>query len=269
MTDTQVRLLALDMDGTLLRSDGTISQRNRAAVAACLERDIAVVLASGRFYPAITPYMECWPGSPIWTAACNGALLYGPGEDEPFLARVVDPPLAREIISWADAQDLYVKAYVDDVVVVNRITDETRSFMKRFGACARVELSTSTALQRGSEKIILFAEVAQIPALEREVRARWGDRLEVTGSEPDILELTAPGATKGGALRALAERLGVDRSQVAAIGNERNDLSMILWAGRGATVADANQAVLAVAPQVVSNHDADGVAEFIESFLAR
>jgi len=90
----------------------------------------------------------------------------------------------------------------------------------------------------------------------------------VTGSEPHVLELMACGTTKGAAVRALAERLGIDRSQVAAIGNERNDLSMITWAGRGATVANANEAVLAVAPQVVSHHDADGVAEFIESFLA-
>jgi len=259
-------MLALDMDGTLLRSDETVSPRNRAAVAACLERGVTVVLASGRFYGAITPYMKYWPGRPIWVAACNGALVYAPGSDEPFLSRVLDPSLAREILSWADARGLYVKAYFDDAVMTNQMTEETRLFMQRFGQI-QVEPDIAAAVHKGPAKIIAFAEVSRIPELERELHERWGDRLEVTGSEPHVLELTAPGATKGGALRALAERLGVDRSQVAAIGNERNDLSMILWAGRGATVANANDAVLAVAPRVVAHHDEDGVAEFIESFL--
>ncbi|WP_374712372.1 HAD family hydrolase [Symbiobacterium terraclitae] len=268
MTDLPVRMLALDMDGTLLRSDETISPRNQAAVAACLERDIAVVLATGRFYPGVTPYLNCWPGSPIWVAACNGALLYAPGEDEPFSTRVVDPSLARAVVAWAGAQGVYVKVYVDDLVLVNRMTEETRAFMRRYGPRVRVERDLAAALQRGAAKILLFADVNEIPALERAVCARWGAGLEVTGSEPYVLELTAPGATKGDALRTLAERLGIDRRQVAAIGNERNDLSMILWAGRGATVQNANAAVREVAPRVVGHHDADGVAEFIESFLA-
>src|SRR5690606_32613172 len=106
-------------------------------------------------------------------------------------------------------------------------------------------------------KIVLMGDPADMPALEAEVLARWGGRMEVTSSEPDLLEITAPGATKGEAVRALAARLGIDRSQVAAIGNARNDLSMITWAGLGAAVANADEAVLAEAPRVVPENDAD------------
>ena len=99
------------------------------------------------------------------------------------------------------------------------------------------------------------------------MRKRWGDRLEITGSEHTSIELTAPGATKGEAIRALAERLGIDRRHVAAIGNARNDLAMVTWAGLGAAVANAHEELLAAAPRVVAHHDEDGVGEFIESFL--
>jgi len=268
MRNCRIRLLALDMDGTLLRSDGSVSPRNQAAVAACLERGIVVVLASGRFYPAIVPFLAYWPGQPLWVAACNGALVYAPGQASPFLARTVDLEVAREVVTWASAEGVYVKTFVDDVALVNWETDETRVFRQRFPGRIRVEPDLAAAITNGPAKIILFDDPAAIPALEREVHARWGGRLEVTGSEPELLELTAPGATKGDAVRELAARLGIDRSQVAAIGNERNDLSMITWAGLGATVASANPAVLSVVRRVVAHHNADGVAEFIESFLA-
>lgn len=267
MYHTPIRLLALDMDGTLLRSDQTISPRNRAAVAACLDRGVAVLLATGRFYPAAAPYLDLWPGRPIWLATCNGAQLFPPGQKEPVIERTLDLDLAVEVMSWIDRTGIVAKVYFTTLALVNRMTEQTVAFMRRLGPQCRYEPVLAGAVTEPPTKVVLIGDPAEMPAVEAEVRARWGRRLEVTSSEPEVVELMAPGVTKGEIVRALARRLGIDRSQVAAIGNERNDLSMIRWAGLGAAVANAHAAVLAEAPRVVADHDQDGVGQFIESFL--
>nr|PZN70506.1 MAG: hypothetical protein DIU55_11305 [Bacillota bacterium] len=267
MHHTPIRLLALDMDGTLLRSDRSVSPRNQAAVAACLDCGITVLLATGRAYPAAAPYLEYWPGRPIWLAPCNGAQLFAPGEQQPVLERALALDLTREVLSWVDREGLSARVYFTTLVLINQVTEQTIDFMRRLGPQCRHEPKLSSAVTDPPFKIVLMGDPADMPALEAEVLARWGGRMEVTSSEPDLLEITAPGATKGEAVRALAARLGIDRSQVAAIGNARNDLSMITWAGLGAAVANADEAVLAEAPRVVPENDADGVAEFIASFL--
>lgn len=267
MTHPRIRLLALDMDGTLLRSDLTISPRNQAAVAACLDRGVAVVLATGRFYPAAAPYLAYWPGRPIWVAANNGAQLFAPGEEEPVVSRSIDRDVAHEVLSWIDEQGLSARVYFSDSAVINRMTEQTRAFMRRLGARCLHAPQLAGAVTEPPVKIVLMADAPRARALEAEVRRRWGLRLEVTSSEPTLVELTGPGATKGETIRALAARLGIDRTEVAAIGNGRNDLTMITWAGLGAAVANADPELLAAAPQVYAHHDEDGVSAFIESFL--
>ncbi|MFB5082807.1 Cof-type HAD-IIB family hydrolase [Symbiobacterium thermophilum] len=267
MYHTPIRLLALDLDGTLLRSDQTVSPRNQAAVAACLDRGITVLLATGRFYPAAAPYLEYWPGRPIWLAPCNGAQLFAPGQTEPITQRTLDLDLAVEVLSWIDRSRIMARVYFTTLALINRMTERTLAFMRRLGAQCRYEPALASAVTEPPTKIVLMGDPAEMPVVEAEVRSRWGGRLEVTSSEPDLVELTAPGATKGEVVRALAARLGIDRTQVAAIGNERNDLSMIHWAGLGAAVANAHEAVLAAVPRVVAHHDEDGVGQFIESFL--
>lgn len=262
-----VRLLALDMDGTLLRSDLTVSSRNRAAVQACLDRGIDVVLASGRIYPTITPYLSLWPAGRLWVAAANGAVIYAPDGVTALWKRPIDAPVARAVTAWASAEGIYVKAYVDDRLFVNRVTEETLRFRRLHGIGYHHLPDLAEQLPGAPSKMVMADDSTRLPLHEAQLRRRWGTQLEISASTPDSMELTAFGVNKGEALRFVAGRLGIGSGQVAAIGNERNDLSMITWAGRGAAVANAAQAVRTAAPQVVAHHDADGVAEFIEGWL--
>ncbi|HEY8416102.1 MAG TPA: Cof-type HAD-IIB family hydrolase [Thermaerobacter sp.] len=260
-------VLALDMDGTLLRSDGTVSPRNRAAVARCIEAGIAVVLATGRAFVSASQYFTYWPGCPLWVIACNGAVIRQAGSGRPLRERLVPLPVARELARWAARRQLYLKAYVDDHLIVSRVTEETASFARFHGIPYTQADDLAAVLPKGPTHMVVVDEPERVPALRAEAHNLWRDRLEITSSTHDDILFCAPGVTKGTALQALARRFGVGAEKVAAIGNERNDLSMITWAGFGGAVGNAPADVREAASVVVGHHDADGVAEFIELWM--
>jgi HAD superfamily hydrolase (TIGR01484 family) len=205
MTD---RLLALDLDGTLLRSDLSVSPRNHAAVARCLSAGIRVTLATGRTYGSALPYARLWPDHILWIAACNGAVIRPSDGGSPLRESLISLPLARQVASWAQQEQLYLKTYVDDLLLVSRATAETA----RFAEAQRVPYvavgNVAAHLTKGPAKMVLIDEPTTIPSLEAEIRRRWAGQLEVTLSAPDCLELTHPGVTKGAALAVLARRAG-------------------------------------------------------------
>lgn len=260
-------VLALDMDGTLLRSDGTVSRRNRAAVARCIEAGMAVVLATGRAFVSASQYFNYWPGCPLWVIACNGAVIRQAGRGRPLRERLVPLPVARELARWAAQRQLYLKAYVDDHLFVSRVTEETASFAHAHAIPYTQADDLAAALPKGPTHMVVVDEPERVPALRAEADRLWRGRLEITSSTDDDILFCAPGVTKGTALQALARRLGVGAEKVAAIGNERNDLSMITWAGFGGAVGNAPADVREAASVVVGDHDADGVAEFIELWM--
>jgi Cof subfamily protein (haloacid dehalogenase superfamily) len=263
------RLLAMDLDGTLLRSDQTISARNQAAVADCLARGIHVVLATGRVHRAATRYAAHWPGHSIWVIAGNGAVVRSAAGGPPIWAQTMPREAACAVIRWAQAAGLNLRTYVDEEMLVFAHSEPAARFCQARGLSYRVVPDLATSLSTGPTKMVLEDEPEQVSALEEEARRRWGDALSIMRSEPQYLEFMAPGVTKGTALRVLADYLGVAQADVAAIGNERNDLAMIEWAGFGGVVANAIPEVKAVAPRVYPHHDADGVAAFIQDWLSR
>lgn len=259
-------MLALDMDGTLLREDMTVSPANQAAVAQCLNEGATVVLATGRIYRSTLPYASLWPEHSLWVAASNGADVRPLGGERPLYQRLMPLNVAREIARWAVGAGLYLKTYMDDLLLVPRVTAETLRFSRLFRVPYVVAPDLAAAITAAPIKMVLLDDPQRIGELERQVIAWWGDGVAVTASTPDGIEIMAPGVSKGAALQRLADHLGLAAQNVAAVGNERNDLSMITWAGFGGVVANAPANVRAAAPRVVPHHEADGVAHFIAAW---
>lgn len=262
-------LLAMDLDGTLLRSDLTVSPGNQVAVAQALEAGNHVVLATGRVHQAAARYAQLWPGYDLWMITGNGSIVRPAKGGEPIYERTLPREIAAELLRWAHAKDLNFKVYIDDEMWVTKDRDSSRHFCETRGLVYHVEPNLAQILPKGPTKGVLNEESARIDELEAEARERWGTQLSIVRSEPIYLEFMAPGVTKGPALAFLANHLGVDQANVAAIGNERNDLEMIEWAGFGGVVANASPEVKARAPRVVPHHNEDGVAAFITEWLSR
>ncbi|MBI2302119.1 MAG: HAD family phosphatase [Armatimonadetes bacterium] len=249
-------LVAFDLDGTLLNAAKQITPRTLAAVRALVDAGVIVVVASGRMYrSSIKPQaLELGLDTPV--IAYNGALIMDPRDDTVLFERPVPPELARPVIDYAAERDLHLQCYFDDTLYCRRVTPWLELYIRRTHAepVVREDLY-DWARERASTKLLIVDEV--------------GDRMVVAISEPEYVEFTDPGATKGEALRRVCAWHGIDPADSAAFGDSGNDLPLLEAAGYRVAPANARPAVLAVADEVCPHHDEDGVAQALERWLAR
>lgn len=260
----KIKLIASDMDGTLLNDRSELTDRTVRALMMAAERGVYFVLASGRMARAMRPYAERLPmNAPI--IADNGALIYDLRTDETLFKITLDEPDVLSVLRETEAMGLYVQSYIGDDYYFEREAEYSRSYARSVhveGKCAGTKLSrfkTDEVL-----KLLIVDEPARIEKIRPQFIEKFGDKMNVAVSRPHFLEFTHKQAEKGLALKMLAEMLGVDRAQIAAFGDAQNDLSMIAYAGIGCAVRSARPEVLEAADEVVPGNGEDGVAQWIE-----
>lgn len=267
MKTTDIRLIALDLDGTLLGPDNSISPRARAALAAARERGVHVVLATGRMHRSARPIALDLglAGAPL--ISYNGACIR-PVPDGPALyERPLPVALARAIAAYAEEKGYYIQAYVDEELCVPELNAAARAYMARAGVPARVVGPIGGWLTRPSTKLLIVAEPEAIRSVQAELAARFAGQVDVYHSAESYVEVVAAGVSKAAALAAACARLGLGPGQVLAAGDSGNDVPMLAWAGTGVAMPTAAPAVRAAADYVPAAPYGDGVAEAIERFV--
>ena len=268
-----IRLLATDLDGTLLQTGGTVSQDNVEALARAKDEGLDVVFVTGRpprwmtEIPAITGYQGL--------AICaNGALTMDLSSGEVLSATHIDPVIGLEVcarllevdpgITFAAELSLRHDNFLIDPNYQTRWEPDKefprKSVEQMFETQAVIKL-----MARPSQNANLDADSFLSSALEV-----VADHVEVTHSDIHnvLLEMSVLGVNKGSGLATYATALGHEASQVSAVGDMPNDIEMIRWAGRGAAVANAHSEVKAVADVHLPSNDEHAVAVLINSILS-
>ncbi|HSO51461.1 MAG TPA: HAD family hydrolase [Actinomycetes bacterium] len=260
-----IRLVASDLDGTLLLPDETVSERTRAALAAAKEAGITVVLVSGRQPRSLGPIAERIGVGGIAICA-NGALIW----DLDAGTLIDATPLA------ADLAARLVHALREAIPGVLFAVELERGFGHERGwaedpAAVRPEALEADALELITGPVVkLLLRHPTLPFAELADKARQaiGDDAVATWAGLRLVEISAAGVTKAYALERLCDRLGIDASEVVAVGDMPNDLAMLEWAGTAVAVANATEEVLEAADEVTAANVADGVAQLLERILA-
>lgn len=270
---TKVRLLAIDLDGTILAEGRRVSVRTRVAVGAAMARGVRVVLATGRMYRSALTHVEaldldgpliCYQGAYIRERpARDGA----PGE---ILRHVTVPAdVARDAVRWSRDHGLDPHVNRDDQLLMEVGDEEAPDYERNAGIGAMFVPDLLAALDGPVTKVLAVRDTGMPEALLTDGRAAFEGRAEVTVSHPDYLEFTAPGVHKGAALSWLAARLAIPLSATMAIGDQFNDLEMLALAGLGVAMGGAPDAVQAAADEVTGSIAEDGAAQAIERFVLR
>lgn len=269
----RVRLIATDVDGTLVRSDHrTISPRNRAAFAAAREAGIEVLAISGRQPYSIGAIVA---GSPLEgpVVGSNGSVAVDLATREIFFEELIDLHAQRtlalgmleafpgaRVVSVRDAGNTYVAQHGytgdQDPGAENALWDVTHRF-------AHLE----EVLAEPSLKLVVRDEAIDPEVMLGIARSMAVHGVHPTTSGAPFLEVGRAGVSKATALSRFCAGRGIDASEVVAFGDNNNDVEMLTWAGVGVAMGNAVPAARDAADEVTLHHDDDGVAVVIERLL--
>ncbi|HEX30423.1 TPA: HAD family phosphatase [Candidatus Poribacteria bacterium] len=257
-----LKLIAIDLDGTLLYDDGTLSERNAEAISKALSLGVEIVLASGRMFRTILPYARRLNlTGPI--IAYNGALAKVISTGEVLSHTPIPPEIADEIVDHCLSRELHLNFYLNERVYVQHINKWSRLYDTRTGSRSkRVDL----ARLKGSAptKLLVIDHPSRIRGLVEEFRSLLDNRLYFLVTMPEYIEFMNKEVSKGRALRDIMNRFGVSRQEVAVIGDGNNDLPMMEEAGVKVAMGNATDKLKCMADYVVGSNEEDGVAEAIE-----
>lgn len=268
----EIKLLALDLDGTLLRKDYTIGERTLKAVHEAHRRGIKIVLNSGRMTPSMEKPADLL-GLDVYLISYNGAV--GTSTRAEKRERLFHQPIllnvAKELVALATDRHLQLNYYLDEIVYSEDHEDLAHFvelYKKRTGAPYQMVESLESCTDRAPTKGLFVLENADRDALYEELEPVYAGRATVVKTEPEYLEFLHPDVDKGVGLTGLCESLGIEMSQVMAIGDSDNDEPVIRAAGWGVGVANAKEKVRAAADAITENDcDNDGVAEALERWV--
>lgn len=262
-----LRLIATDLDGTLLRSDGTISDRTKAALARAREAGVTVVLVSARGPRGVAEIAEALTIDGL--AICsNGAVMFDLATAEVIRHRPLAADVALRIaltlrerlpdVSFAAETELHIAL---EPTFTGAWGDWQPPHGTRYGDALELLAEPVT-------KLIARDAGRPVDELAAVVRDVAGEAAAVSFSGEWVVEICAAGVTKATALEELASDVGIDSRHVVAFGDYPNDLPMLAWAGFSVAPANAHPDVLAQVDHVTGSNDEDGVAIAVERLLA-
>jgi Cof subfamily protein (haloacid dehalogenase superfamily) len=261
------RLVAVDLDDTLLNGEGLVSEGNRAALHRAERAGVRVVIVSGRSYASTKQFIKALE-LPSLTVSLNGACIQDPADDRTVAEFPIDPALTRRFLQDVEPFQVHVNYYNREAVYSQSLTEAARMYNKM----NRIEIEIVDSLaelsqEKPAAKLLLHADPERLSAARALLETRYGSLLNIVTSKPFFLEATDKAASKGAALLAVAAAYGVSPRETVAIGDSENDLSMLRAAGLGVAMANATDRVKAVASAVTLSNSEDGVAHAIDSFV--
>ncbi|MEV6342008.1 HAD family hydrolase [Actinoplanes sp. NPDC051851] len=255
-----IRLVATDIDGTLIRSDRTLSPRTIEVLAAV---PVPVVLVTGRPLRWLDQLYDQLP-APLPAVCANGAVVYDPHTDEVLRADTLATDLLVDVVRR-------LREAVPDIVLAVEV-DEGRVFRHEEAWTIRWEtdhqvrvIATPEELTSAPAVKLLARSATADPDDFLELCSKiLGDSAEATRSSSSALvEISAAGVTKAAGLAWVCEREGVTAPEVLAFGDMPNDIPLLTWAGRAVAMGNAHPALRSIADEVTASNDEDGVAQYL------
>lgn len=278
-----IRIVALDLDGTLLDSQKRLSEANRAALAHVAAKGVLVVPTTGRFFGMMPPAVRDLPFV-RYAITINGAQVYDRETDTAIVRDEIPLETALGVMEVLDEYDVIYDCYrqnwgwmTESLQAKAEAYATNEHYLKMICEFRRPvpELKThlrATAAGGDVQKIMLFAPNGDKSAAERILKSiaseigRRFPEIKVTSSTWNNIELNIATAHKGNALRRFAEHLGFGLENCMAFGDGMNDFTMVEQAGIGVAMANAEPEVKRVAKVVTVSNDEDGVAAVLDTY---
>lgn len=265
-----IQLIAIDLDGTLLKDDKTISERDKAVLALAKQAGIKVVVCTGRPLVAIHDYLKelNLEEEGDYSITFNGGLVQKNNTGE-IMEKILMPyDHVKEIYELAKELDIPLDI-LSDGVVKQLSTSQYPSLYGQLNNLLTFEAAKLEDLQEEQvfNKAVVAVDSVYLDEQIQKIPTSFYDKFEVIKTRSNLLEFMPKGITKAYGISLLAKDLGIQQEEVMAIGDEENDLPMIEYAGIGVAMKNAIPMVKAAADVITDDNQNDGVAKVVEKFV--
>ena len=262
-----MKLLALDIDDTLVTAGGPPSERLKAAIRRAEAHGVTVILATGRGFLGCKAFRDAL-GLYGPLIQYGGAMISDGRTGKHYHETYLRPQDVVTAIAAADAFGVHAQIYEGDTVIARAENDFTKWYTEKSGLPFVADPYLLYRPLDTVPKVLLKVDPAEEETMVREIRGLLPRHLSVLRSAPGFIEIGSVTATKGSALEKVAAMLGIARGDVTAIGDNTLDLDMLEWAGTGICVANGNETVKQKADLIIGACRDDGVAAYLESLYA-
>lgn len=270
-----IRLIALDLDGTLLNEKGLLTSRSARALTRAHEQGIFIAAATGRAFCALPTDVRALPAI-SYIITSNGTGIYQMPEEKRIYTNAMSWENLEQLLPLLDTFSCPIEAYIDGTAYASAdYVENPEAFHLPPRSCAYVQatrrpcpdmerlIRSSSAPIEGISAVLTAPEAR---AALREAAEKIPD-LYVTSSAPHFIEFAAGSASKESALRVLTQLLGITSAQVMAFGDAENDAEMLSFAGIGVAMGNAAESLKQTADMITASNAEDGVAQTIEKLL--
>lgn len=271
-TKLDVRLIALDLDDTLLNEEREITEKNLEALKECAQKGIYIVLCSGRAEDAILPFIkkigigEKEKGR--YLIAINGCSIFDLHTREQVFCKKVESDILVRTNEIAEEWGLRSEVYTPDTIYYQEETKWTRLDVDLCGLKGKVVPDYKEFIKQGFTKMLVPGQPELLLKLQDVLRKEFGDRAVIFTSKPYFLEILPPNCGKGEAVNFLAEKIGLPSDTTMAFGDSMNDESMIRLCKYGVCMKNGLDAIKEISDFVTDyDNNNDGIADFLRKYV--
>lgn len=261
-----IRMIAMDLDGTLLDKEKNIAQKDKEAVKRAIAAGYYVTLATGRMYRSALPYaQELGITHPL--VVYNGALLRDPARGKDLGSWPVPLDVAQPLLDDCLNRGIYIQAYIDDTLWTLKDCEQVRYYSHFARVPYEVKGEAIHHLPSAPHKLLAMTE--ETSRLGEELMKKYAGQIRIVSSSKGFLEITAPATNKWHALQALAVKEGFKEEEILCMGDSGNDLDMVANAGIGVAMGNATDDVIKAAKVVTASNEENGVAMMLDAILTK
>jgi 5-amino-6-(5-phospho-D-ribitylamino)uracil phosphatase len=279
-TRAKYRMIAIDLDGTLLSPHGSVTERTKSAVHQALSAGLLVCFATGRNWTESKTVLDAVAHYDT-AVFVGGAMVIDTKQQLTLHRTVMQPQLAAEVCAFFESRGLAALALqdtgtagVDYLITANVPLDDAMLKWIRVthAAVHRPEPNLGSYSHEHTIRVGIVGKPEKTATVERELRDQFGSRIvchsvNVLAFGVDVIEVFDPAVNKWEGVLHVARRHGIDRSQIIAIGDDVNDLPMIRNAGLGVAMGNARPEVRAAADRIIGTNEEEGLARFLEELV--
>lgn len=262
------KLIAVDIDGTLLNSNSKLTERTKRALQRAMDQGIHVITATGRMYPSALPFVrEIGMTSPC--VFYNGAAIRNPVTGGSVFEKSLGVDLTRDVIRFYHDHGWYVQIYYNDQLYVMDSTDTKCKYYESIVKVKAIPMGVDFwDWDVDATKLLGIAlDEKTFQYMTRVVKGKFSHRLHATTTWGSFVEMVNSEVNKAYGVDMAAKILGIDRSEVMVFGDSNNDKEMLEWAGCGVAMGNALPYLKELADEVAPSNDEDGIAQVVERFL--